>query len=80
MNMFIKAGLVFLLAGGLAFLGLMFVALYFGVGGAGNPPLTVWWAPLISLIYNIGLLWFVYLIIGAVLIVVGFKKKLTEKV
>ena len=55
MNMLIKAGLIFLILGGLSFLGLMFVVLCFGVGGSGNPPLTGWYAVLISFIGNIGL-------------------------
>jgi hypothetical protein len=44
MDALIKAGLIFVVAGGLAFLGLMFVVLGFGVGGSGNPPLTGWFA------------------------------------
>ena len=75
MNILIKAGLIFLIVGGLSFVGLMFVVLRFGVGGSGNPPLTGWYAALITSIYWIGFFWFVFLIIGAVLIVAGIMKK-----
>ena len=75
MNMLIKAGLIFLIVGGLSFLGLMFVVLLSGVGASANPPLTGWYVPLIRFIYTIGIFWFVFLIIGAVLIVAGLIKK-----
>jgi hypothetical protein len=75
MNMLIKAGLIFLIVGGLSFLGLIFVVLGFGIGGSGNPPLTGWLAVLITFITTIGFFWFVFLIIGAVLTVAGFLKK-----
>ena len=75
MNILVKAGLIFLIVGGLSFVGLMFVVLRFGVGGSGNPPLTGWYAALITSIYWIGFFWFVFLIIGAVLIVAGIMKK-----
>jgi len=75
MDILIKAGLILLIVGGLSFLGLMFVVLGFGVGGSGNPPLTGWYAALITFIYTIGFFWFVFLIIGAVLIVAGLIKK-----
>jgi hypothetical protein len=74
MNTLTKAGLIFLILGGLSFLGLMFVVLL-SVGGSGNPPATGWYAALITFIYTIGFFWFVFLIIGAVLIVSGFLKK-----
>jgi hypothetical protein len=75
MNILIKAGLIFLIIGGLSFLGLMYVVLQFGVGGASNPPLTGWFAALVSLVFAIGFFWFVFLIVGAVLIVAGLIKK-----
>lgn len=75
MNLLTKAGLVFLIAGALSFLGLMFAVLLFGVGASANPPLTGWYVPLIRFIYTIGTFWFAYLIIGAVLIVAGLIKK-----
>ena len=75
MNLLIKAGLIFLIVGGLSFLGLLFVVLLFGVGASANPPLTGWFVSLIRFIYTIGVSWFVFLIIGAVLIVAGLIKK-----
>jgi hypothetical protein len=75
MDILIKAGLILLIVGGLSFLGLMFVVLGFGVGGSGNPPLTGWYAALITSIETIGFFWFVFLIIGAVLTVAGLIKK-----
>jgi hypothetical protein len=74
MNTLTKAGLIFLILGGLSFLGFLFVLLQ-SVGGPENPPLTGWYATLIILIYFIGLFWFVFLIIGAVLIVSGLGSK-----
>ena len=79
MNLLLKAGLVFLALGGLAFLAIMYVVLNFGVGAASNTPLTGWFAALVSLVFAIGFFWFVFLVIGAVLIVAGIIKKLADK-
>jgi hypothetical protein len=75
-----KLGLLFLILGGLSFLILLFIALM-SVGGSGSASgnsFTVWFGwfvSLVRLIYNIVVFWFVYLIIGAVLIVAGLIKK-----
>jgi len=76
MNTLTRVGLYFLIGGGLSFLALLFIALL-GVGGysSGNPPLAGWFVSLIMLIYYIVTFWFVYLIIGAVLIIAGLIKK-----
>jgi phosphotransferase system glucose/maltose/N-acetylglucosamine-specific IIC component len=65
MNTLIRAGLIFLIGGGLSFLALIFVAL-FSVGATGNPSLTAWWVPLIRFIYTMAVFCFAYLVIGAV--------------
>jgi hypothetical protein len=53
----------------------MYVILLHGVGASANPPLTGWYAALITFIFWTGFFWFVYLIVGAVLILAGLVKK-----
>jgi hypothetical protein len=76
MNILTKAGLIFLILGGLSFLGLVFLVLCFGIGGGwagtGNYQRPGWFVALLTFIFYVGLSWWVFLIIGAVLIVAGF--------
>ena len=75
MNTLIKVGIIFLIVGAFSFLGLMYVVLSHGVGASSNPPLTGWYAALITFIFWTGFFWYVYLIAGAVLILTGLVKK-----
>ena len=75
MNTLIKAGIILLIVGAFSFLGLMYVILFHGVGASANPPLTGWYATLITFIFWTGFFWYVYLIAGAVLILTGLVKK-----
>jgi hypothetical protein len=57
--------------GFLLFVGLFFLILMFAVGGSGNPPLPSPLGQIVTYLISLGTFWFVFILVGTVLIAVG---------
>ena len=75
MKTFTKMGIAFLIVGCLLLVGLFALVSWFVVGGFGSSPLPFPLGNIVQFLFQLGISWYLFVIVGAILIVIGAVQK-----